>query len=214
MCWNETVSLNTFLFSSFVLLLIIYNNAFTKYKITELNNIWIYLFIASFIFMQLVECFIWRNIHNKFYNNLFSIIGVCLLISQPIFSIMILSKTSLRNKLLFSYLLLALPYSIYKFLTKNIHSVVSKGGHLVWNFFENPPIVSFIWLFFFLFSLIYEKKWIGILFSTITLLLAYYNYKNDNSMWSLWCWMVNSAMIYYAVYLLIFLPFFEKGNIC
>jgi len=210
MCWNETVSLNTFLFSSFVLLLIIYNNAFTKYKIVELNNIWIYLFIASFIFMQLLEFFIWRNIHNKFYNNLFSIIGVCLLISQPIFSIMILSKTSLRNKLLFSYLLLALPYSLYKFLTKNIHSVVSKGGHLAWNFFENPPIVSFIWLFFFLFSLIYEKKWIGILFSTITLLLAYYNYKNDNSMWSLWCWMVNSAMIYYAVYLLIFLPFFEK----
>jgi hypothetical protein len=164
--------------------------------------------------MQLVEFFIWRNIHNKFYNNLFSIIGVCLLISQPIFSIMILSKTSLRNKLLFSYLLLALPYSLYKFLTKNIHSVVSKGGHLAWNFFETPPIVSFIWLFFFLFSLIYEKKWIGILFSTITLLLAYYNYKNDNSMWSLWCWMVNSAMIYYAVYLLIFLPFFEKGNIC
>ena len=53
MCWNESVSLNTFLFSSFVLLLIIYNNYYTKYKIPELNNVWIYLFLASFISMQL-----------------------------------------------------------------------------------------------------------------------------------------------------------------
>ena len=53
MCWNESVSLNTFLFSSFVLLLVMYNNYYTKYKITELDNVWIYLFLASFIFMQL-----------------------------------------------------------------------------------------------------------------------------------------------------------------
>jgi hypothetical protein len=39
MCWNKEISLNTFLFSSFVLILIIYNNAYTQYKIKELNNI-------------------------------------------------------------------------------------------------------------------------------------------------------------------------------
>jgi len=214
MCWNETISLNTFFFSSFVLLLIIYNNAYTKYKIPDLNSIWVYLFFASFILMQLVETFIWRNIHNSFYNQLFSIIGTCLLISQPIFSIMILSNTLLRNKLLLTYLILAIPYSIYKFFTKKIYSTVSKSGHLVWNFFETPPIVAFFWFFFFLFSLIYERKWFGILFITISLFLAYYNYKNDDSMWSLWCWFVNSIMIYYAFYLLLFLPFFEKGSIC
>ena len=58
MCWNEHVSLNTFLFSSFVLLLIIYNNLFTKYKIQELNNTFVYLFITSFVVMQLIEFFI------------------------------------------------------------------------------------------------------------------------------------------------------------
>ena len=66
MCWNEDVSLNTFLFSSFVLLLIIYNNLFTKYKIQELNNPFIYLLIASFVFIQLIEFFIWKNINDKF----------------------------------------------------------------------------------------------------------------------------------------------------
>jgi len=92
MCWNESVSLNTFMFSSFILLLIIYNNLFTQYKIQELNNIWVYLFLASFIFMQLIEFFIWRNINNKFYNKLFSIIATLLLIIQPIMSIMILTN--------------------------------------------------------------------------------------------------------------------------
>jgi hypothetical protein len=58
MCWNASVSLNTFLFSIFILLLIVYNNSFTQYKIQDLNNIWIYLFLASFIFMQLIEFFI------------------------------------------------------------------------------------------------------------------------------------------------------------
>ena len=214
MCWNENISLNTFLFSGFVLALIIYNNSFTKYKIHELNNKWIYLFIASFVFMQLIEFFIWRNINNKFYNNIFSIFAVLLLIIQPIASIMIITNLQLRNLLLISYLLLVIPYSIYKFSTNHIHSVVSEGGHLIWNFFNIPPILWVVWLFFFLFSFIYEKKWIGIIFGLITLFIAVINYKNDHTMGSMWCWSVNSIMIYYAIYLLLYLPFLEKTKVC
>jgi len=214
MCWNENISLNTFLFSSFILLLIIYNNLFTKYKIQELNNNFIYLFIASFVFMQLIEFFIWKNINNKFYNNIFSIAATLLLIIQPIISIMILSNIQLRNILLILYLLLAIPFSIYKFSTKNIHSVISESGHLRWKFFDTTPIIWFVWLFFFMFSFIYEKKWFGIIFGIVVLLITYINYKSDHTMWSMWCWSINSIMIYYAIYLLIYLPFLEKSNIC
>ena len=70
MCWNSEVSLNTFAFSTFVLGMIIYNNAYTQYKIPELNNIWVYLLLFSVISMQLVEFFVWRNIDNKYYNHL------------------------------------------------------------------------------------------------------------------------------------------------
>jgi len=214
MCWNADVSLNTFLFSSFILALVIYNNYFTQYKIQELNNIWIYLFLASFIFMQLIEFFIWKNINNKFYNNLFSICATILLIIQPIISIMILSNIKIRNLLLLLYLLLVIPYSIDKFLNKNIHSVISESGHLRWKFFDTAPIIWFCWLFFFLFSFIYEKKYIGIIFGLITLFITFINYKNDHTMWSMWCWSINSIMIYYAFYLLLILPFIEKMNIC
>ena len=214
MCWNESVSLNTFLFSSFVLILIICNNLYTKYKIQELNNTFIYLFIASFIFMQLIEFFIWKNISNKFYNNIFSIAATMLVIIQPLVSIMILSNIQLRNTLLILYLSLAIPYSIYKFSTKNIHSVISERGHLRWKFFEITPIIWFVWFLFFTFSFIYEKKWFGLIFGIVALLITFINYKSDHTMWSMWCWSVNSIMIYYAFYLLLYLPFLEKSEIC
>jgi hypothetical protein len=214
MCWNENVSLNTFLFSSFVLVLIFYNNSYTKYKIQEFDNKWIYLFFASFILMQLLEFFIWRNINNKFYNNIFSIFAILLLLIQPIVSIMIITNIQIRNLLLLSYLLFTIPYSIYKFSTNHIHSTISEGGHLIWNFFGTHPIIGIGWLFFFLFSFVYEKKWILFIFGLLTLLIAFINYKNDNSVWSMWCWNVNSIMIYYAIYLLLYLPFLEKMSIC
>ena len=214
MCWNAAVSLNTFLFSSFILLLIIYNNYFTQYKIKEFNTIWVYLFFVSFILMQLIEFFIWKNINNKFYNNIFSICGALLLIIQPIISIMIISNIKVRNLLLLFYLLLAVPYSIYKFFTKHIHTVISENGHLNWKFFEITPLIWSGWLFFFLFSFVYEKKYFGLIFGLITLFISFINYKNDHNIDSMWCWSVNSIMIYYAFYLLIYLPFLEKSNIC
>jgi len=164
--------------------------------------------------MQLIEFFIWRNINNNFYNNIFSNLATLLLIIQPILSIMILTNVKLRNVLLIFYLSLAVPYSIYKFSNSNIHSVISESGHLRWKFFDTSPVIWMGWLFFFLFSFVYEKNWIGLFFGLITLIIAFLNYTKDHTMWSMWCWGVNSVMIYYAIYLLIYLPFLEKMNIC
>ena len=215
MCWNATVSLNTFLFSSFVLLLIIYNNTYTKYKIHELNNVYIYIFFALFISIQLIEFFIWRNVNNQFYNNIFSITATMVLFLQPIVSIMIISSNDkLRNSLVLCYLLLAIPYSIYSFSTKHIHTVVGESGHLKWYFFDTNPIIWTTWMFFFLFSFFYEKKFGGFIFGMITLIITYINYQNDGTMWSMWCWVVNALMIYYAGYLLFYLPFIEERSVC
>ena len=178
-----------------------------------MNNKYVYLFFASFVFMQLIEFFIWKNINNPFYNNVFSICAYVLLLVQPIVSIMIVTNMQLRKLLLISYLISyiipAIP-SIYKFLGKRIHSVVSDSGHLNWQTGDPSPI----WLFFFLFSIVYEKKWVGLIFAVCTWILAYLNYKNENSYGSMWCWLANSSMIYYAFYLLIYLPFLDKWTIC
>ena len=134
---------------------------------------------------------------------------------QPLATLMLLSNVSLRNTLLIIYIITAVPYFIYKTLTKTMHSTVSKKGHLNWVFSDLKGVYTsfaFIWwLFFFLFSLFYERQWSGFLFGFILLLISYYNYTNDQTAGSMWCWIVNSVMIYYAAYLLIYLPFCEKG---
>ena len=97
MCWNQHVSLNTFIFSLFVLLLIAYNNAYTQYKMPEFNNIYVYLFFLSFISIQLIEFFIWRNINDKSLNQFFSIAGMLLVTVQPIISLMMLKDETIKK---------------------------------------------------------------------------------------------------------------------
>jgi len=210
MCWNEHVSLNTFLFSSFVLLLILYNNTYTNYKIKYFNSPWIYLFFVSFISMQLIEFFIWRNINNTFYNHIFSTMAATLIFIQPLITLMMVSNISLRNNLLLAYLLFFIPYFTYKFITNNMKSQISNRGHLVWLFFDTNMLLFFGWLFFFLFSFIYTQNFYGFLFGIVLFLISYYNYYKDKTIGSMWCWVVNSIMIYFAFYLLMYLPFCEN----
>ena len=214
MCWNSEVSLNTFIFSMFVLLLIMYNNAYTKYKIPELNHFWVYAFFISFISIQLIEYFIWLNLNNPFYNSFFSVCAILLILFQPIPTIMLINNNVLKKYMLILYLILTIPFAIYRFSVKKIISTVTKKGHLYWdnilykNYSENIYFV--VWLFFFLFSFFYNQSYFELLFGLIMLIIISYNFISDGSMGTMWCWVVNSIMIYYAAYLLIYLPFTQK----
>ena len=214
MCWNKDISLNTFLFSSFVLCLIIYNNAYTRYKIDNLNNVYRYIFLSSFILMQLIEYFIWININNPLYNSIFTALATLLIILQPIVSTMLISNKIVKKRLLQGYLLFIVPLSVYNFDIKNVNSSVSNLNHLRWNtmFSYNyfyDIIVVMIWLFFFLFPLFYERFTFALIFGLLTLMLTIYNFYKDNTIASMWCWIVNTVMIYYAAYLLLYLPFIK-----
>lgn len=211
MCWNKEVSLNTFLFSGFVLGLIIYNNRYTQYKIDELNNIYVYIFFISFIFMQLLEYFIWANIDNKLYNKIFTIIATILLLVQPIASTMLITNKKVQESILLIYLICMIPFATYRFMTKKIGSTVSDLGHLQWNMLLDTKnsmdrIICIFWFIFFLFPLFYSGNIFGLLFGLITLIIIIYNYYKDDTIASVWCWVVNSIMVYYAVYLLFYLP--------
>ena len=210
MCWNQAVSLNTFLFSGFVLALIIYNNAYTQYKIQELNSVWVYIFLFSIISMQLVEFFIWRNIKNAFYNRAFTWIANLLVLSQPAFSLMLLPDIKMKTVLVSVYLVLVSIYVIHQMMTFDVHSTVSKMGHLQWNTSKlSQLLIWVVWLFFFSFSLVYLNKIRGILFGAVLLLVSYYNFSKDNTMGSMWCWFINFAALYCAFVLLFYLPFIK-----
>lgn len=206
MCWNKEISLNTFLFSGFVLALIFYNNTYTQYKIKYFDNNWYYILLLSVISMQLVEYFIWRNIHST-YNQFFSIVASMLLLFQPIISLMLLDKW--RQSLILTYLLIFIPYFTYKFMTNQMKTSISKKGHLLWSFLDTHIVMYFIWIFFFLFSFMYRQNYYGIVFAIGLFLFTFYHYYNDKTIGSMWCWIVNSIMIYFAFYLLFYLPFAE-----
>ena len=214
MCWNQYISLNTFMFSIFVLLLIAYNNKYTQYKTPFFNNKFVYFFFLSFITMQLIEFFIWRNIDNKKINNLLSILGALLLLIQPIASLLMLKDESLKYKLITLYSIVAFPFFIYQNYDHKMTTVVSKLGHLnwKWNYLTGyNQILYLLWFIALYFSLIVNKNYEALIYVTILLAITYYSFLQDGSEGSLWCWSINSIMIYYAFNLLIWLPFKEHG---
>jgi len=206
MCWNKDVSLNTFLFSSFVFLLILYNNKYSIYKIKEFENIWFCLFILSVFSIQLVEYFLWIYLNNKFYNYILTFF-IFLLIAffQPISAIMLIPYKKIKYITLGTYLVL-LFVTIFINRNDKIKSIKSNNGHLNWRFTNYNYKILFYCVFIF-FSLFLYKYYIGLFFAISLLLICLYNYYNDLSFGSMWCWMINIVSIYYIIYLLMYLPF-------
>ena len=75
MCWNETVSLNTFIFSLFGISFAYFNNVINSY---------LFVHLLSFNSMQLLEYFTWKHLNNKKINRLLSMLGLFLIFIQPI----------------------------------------------------------------------------------------------------------------------------------
>lgn len=215
MCWNQYVSINTFVFSAVVLMLIAFNNKYSKYKIQDFQSKYVYFFVISVISMQLIEFFIWRNINNKMMNNIFSVIGFLLLIIQPFASLMLLKNKYVKTQLISFYTIISLIYIIYNLSTHTPTTSVSKTGHLKWDWVNktHSPFLFFMYLFFSFFSGLYERIYAPIIYSTILLLTTYITYSTDNTVGSIWCWFINAISLYYAFKLLIYLPYFEKSRI-
>ena len=203
MCWNEHVSLNTYLFSIGMLGLLIYNNKYTPYKVAGFNGYW-YFFIVSFCTMQLIEYFLWRNLDDKKANRLLSMTGQGLVTIQPIASLFLLHNATLRNVMVTLYVLFV---GIVGIMQKKVFKTSTENGHLKWSWVPMKTYQYFVWLFFLLFSFVLNKHYIPL---AVALILFYITYTNKGTGGSLWCWTINFSMIFYAIYLLIYLPLKEK----
>lgn len=217
MCWNQFVSINTFTFGVFVLLLIAFNNKYSTYKLVEFSNPYSYFFTLSVISMQLIEFFLWRNLNNESVNRLISIFGLLLILIQPIASLTLLSNITLRNKLITIYSIPSLIYFINQIHKKKFITTISKTGHLKWDWGRSPKlfeIVGYIFYLFFLYFSIFYNKYYFLIFTLPLFLITYYFYYKDGSAGSIWCWSANIIMIYLLIKLLIYLPYKEKGFLC
>lgn len=217
MCWNQYVSINTFVFGIFGLLFIFFNNKYSNYKIDFFKNSYAYLFMLSFMFMQFFEFILWRNLNNSTINNIVSTFGFLLLSIQPIASLLLLNNIQLRNKLLLAYSIPASIFAVYNILTTNIHTVLSPSNHLAWKwtFYKNGLLQWIIipfYLFFLFFSLLYNKYYNSLFILLLYFIFIYY-FGKDGSSGSIWCLSVNSVILYFLLQVLIVMPYYEITSI-
>lgn len=223
MCWNENVSLNTFLFTSFVLIFIFYNNNYTQYKIKEFEDWKVYLFFFSFTSMQLVEYFLWKSIkqNNKYNNKLFSIIGWLLIrFIQPLCLLLLIPDKYLLIKYLIfaTYFILFIIIYIYKYLYNPVDftTTIGKNNHLLWNWVKSNNIFESIINYFYmlLFIILFIKMPIIALIILAFYIYCYIYYYNNMTYGSMWCWMSNSVLLYFLIKILFIIPYKEYKMLC
>lgn len=198
MCWNATVSLNTFVIGVAAIVLAYIN----KYK-------WYFLvFIFSFVVVQLLEFLLWSFLDNKVANTILSILMACVILLQPIAAILLLTDKNkdLRNKLWISYGILGGAVVAFIFLmNKNVGSymntVVAQNGHLSWKFFKMKYtiLLEIIYALFFFGALLLFGNYLIIAVAAVTLLLSLYYMKADKTYATMWCWTANIVSLYIIV---------------
>jgi hypothetical protein len=205
--------MNTFIFGIIGLLIIAFNNKYSNYKISFFNNPYAYLFMLSFIFMQLVEFILWRNLDNRVINNIASTLGFLLLSIQPLASLLLLNNIPLRNKLLLAYAIPAFSFAIYNIFSTKIHTALSPSGHLSWKWtgYKHKLLTIPFYLFFLFFSLVYNKYYNSLLILLLFFVFIYY-FGKDGSYGSIWCFSVNSTVLYFLLQVLIVMPYYEITN--
>ena len=190
MCWNQKISLNTFLFSLFGISFAYFNNVI---------NIYGFLFYLSFVSMQLVEYFAWGNLNDKKMNRFLSQIGLFLIVLQPIFFTLsdFTLSDNIDNQKKTSIIALYLLFSIFCLLYFPIDFSMNKAqnGHLAWNWLNFPTIIHFIWLSFLFGLFLYHKQYLKLSVHLIIFLAIYYTYYKTKTWGSLWCWLANFAAL-------------------
>lgn len=190
MCWNETVSLNTFIFGTFAVAFSLYNNVLP---------IGAAIGIMSFVSMQLIEYFTWRNLKNKDINSLLSKLGLGLVVIQPaLMNTYLLPQGELYNFLGLYAMFMVLTFTVlYPIQDIDFSMQKASNGHLSWNWLKVPAIVLLGWLCFFTWPLLYGKYYKSFGIAIATIALIYYLYKSTNTWGSMWCWIVNALSFYF-----------------
>lgn len=196
MCINQEISLNTFLVGLFSVSLAYGNGVITLPSA---------LYYMSFISMQLVEFFTWRNIDEKTIVYYLSIIAFSLIVLQPFLYIYAYeSNERKRNILLQLYTIFAVIVIIVFIPYYNIQFYMSKAsnGHLAWHWLDFPLWILIIWFTFIFYVIFMNKEYLKFIGWILVIGYIYYIYRKTNTWGSLWCWISNALSIVLLYYVL------------
>jgi len=187
MCWNASVSLNTYALGLFASSLSLYNGD---------SNIRGFIFYNSILIIQLIEYFI---LSKTFSNRLLSQIALFVILCQPILNIIKIERQpELVPYLLAGYLLfIIIVYTTLRPLnTIDFSSVPSKNGHLAWNWFDWNIYMIIIWYIFMSSRWIIDNMYFTLVVITIFLIVSIILFKETKTWGSMWCWLANVVSFY------------------
>jgi hypothetical protein len=189
MCWNATLSLQTFLFSTIPLVLCYY------LKLIPFST---YITFQTFITIQLIEYFLWTYLDTP-WNEFFSKLGYLFIMLLP-FNTILFSSMPYKYYVVGLYLLFCtFTYPIH------FHTSIAKNKHLSWDWLKFPLPIVFIWAIFFVLPSLHKFSIITI-FTMTTFFITLYTYYSTNTFGSMWCWISNLNSLYmYALLVRYFL---------
>lgn len=189
MCWNESVSLNTFIFGLFATGFALYNNVIPVGQAIG---------IMSFVSIQLIEYFTWVNINNRDAIALLSKLGLGLVLVQPaLIHTFVLPQNIFHIFLAVYAVFLTLTLTVWHPI-KDIIFLMHKAanGHLAWDWLKIPDILVVGWMCFFIWPLLYSKYYIYSAIMIASAAIIFATYKTSNTWGSMWCWIANVCSIY------------------
>ena len=187
MCYNSTVSLNTFLFGLGVACLAYYTKIISNYGI---------IILLSFSAMQLLEYFAWTYYNNRKINRILSIIGMMIIITQVILLNYFLPDKKIRNILLFLIFIFLILFIIIDLKNVNFSMKRGKNKHLICYCLDLPLIWIIITLSFYLIPVYLYGNLLIILFMITILVISLYFYWEYKTWGSMWCYFSNLLWLY------------------
>jgi hypothetical protein len=187
MCWNASVSLNTFAFGVFALLFSYFNDDI---------KIPVAISYLSIIIMQLIEYFVWSKTYS---NSLLSQIAFLVIFCQPIFQILSIEKRPelIQYLLLTYFIFVIIVWTGIIYVTNIDFSMIpAENGHLAWKWLNCNLLIILIWYMFFASRLIIDKIYITFTLLTIFLIISIILYKDTQTWGSMWCWICNFTSFY------------------
>jgi hypothetical protein len=182
MCWSASVSLNTYVFSTFATVF-----AYSNQTISLVNL----LFLQSFMLMQLVEYFVWSNT-TLVSNATLSKVAFLLILLQPLLGLITLQHKA-KIPLLIGYILfIFVTVTVIKPWSRiNFQMSPGPNGHLAWYWLDFGLPVLCIWLGFLLAHYALAQQWIMLMIVFIFAATSYILFYKTKTWGSMWCWIAN-----------------------
>jgi len=187
MCYNASVSLNTFLFGVGVAIIAYYTKIIPNFAI---------LILLSFSSMQLLEFFTWTYYNNPRINKFLSIIGLFIIFIQVLLLNYYYPDPKTSKFLLSLMFLFILLFIIIQLPYVNFTMKKGKNKHLVWYWLDLPIIWIIIGLSFYLIPVFLTKNLLMIITVVIILCISLYFYWKYKTWGTMWCYFSNILWVY------------------